>query len=252
MKHHIVILFVFLASLSLNAQYIATTPAASVNSWSGYTSGGQGSMMHLSNGSDHKVTIYDQSMNVVKAFAVAVDEDARLESLHHWASGNHIGATQHLFNDDDLWEVVVRTVDKRYEVYNEQGRLLGEIPDKALITLGDTTYLGEFVWNDSDPLAGGYRLYSITPGVNSLQTNVMCTDIRVYPNPVSQGEMITFELPDGFEAEIEIYDTAGRLQYIRTTDGASHQVSASQLPVGVLPYKVTTPQGSQSSKLIVR
>lgn len=171
--------------------------------------------------------------------------------------GNYIDyilVTQHLFNDDDLYEIVFRGRVGDYDysswIYNENGEFLGEIPEKArdLYQHGDQLYFyAEYDEGSNNNTVGA--LYAINKAVNSVTTVAADkSQLAVTPNPADYGQNVTLTLPEQLttDTEIRVFSTDGALLMRKDCKKGEEQVMipAYRLGAGVNPVVVIDPEGN--------
>lgn len=153
--------------------------------------------------------------------------------------------TQHLFNTNDLYEVVVNS-NGEWRVYNENSEMLGTIPSPMLMRVGEKNYI--YTYND-----GVYTLYALKSHTNSLISVRKLEGVRVFPNHANSGEMIRFELPEGTIADIDIYNTTGAHELRMVGGEGTLELPAQNLGDSDHPFKVTDDEGNtHSGKLIIK
>lgn len=236
MKKIIIAVSALMAYWSASAQYISTTEVGNAKGWTAYTSDPVSKMAGYDNAT---VKIFNEDFSVYKTFTLALSSSEAISQM------DQIVVTQHLFNTDDLYEVVVNC-NGEWRVYNENSEMLGTIPSPMLMRVGEKNYI--YTYND-----GVYTLYALESRTNSLVSVRKLEGVRVFPNPANSGEMIRFELPEGTIADIDIYNTTGA-QELRIVGGeGTLELPAQNLGNGVHPFKVTDDEGNtHSGKLIVK
>lgn len=167
--------------------------------------------------------------------------------------------TQHLFNDDDLYEVIFviepnydgsfEDEQTYYHIYNEKGDFLGEIPDCKLFTLGDEV----FIYSDAEYAEGVdtfiTALYSINKGGTSVN-NLKANDARfqIMPNPAKAEETVTVTLPELATVDmiIKVYGIDGKMMVQRECKRGMQSVivPASMLSSGINPVIAFDAEGN--------
>lgn len=154
----------------------------------------------------------DKQLNVLKTFRTK----GWIDYFHsNCSDDSKLILTQHLFNDDDKWEYVLREhVDDYYHyyIYNEDGKNLGELTHdirmvfvngvaQFLVAVDKSNYTYYFLSYQS----GGSSF--TTEAVSDLNTT------RVYPNPVREKEILTIELGESLPGigSLKIVDASGRV-----------------------------------------
>lgn len=239
----IILSLIVLASaiLPASAQYITTKEVGQAIGWTAYTSAPAAQMVGADYNSQ-RVIIFNDDFTEAESFAYT----GMLGSL------GDIIVTQHLFNEDDLYEIVCSEMSSdgmgiHYAVYNQNGERLGEIPTTNLMTVGTKNYI--FDYDNSV-----YTLYAIEAAQEGTMSLCKVQGVTVYPNPATSGQMIRFEIPEAGISDVRVYDSNG-VEKFRTVDAGSDAVSvgASTLGKGVHPYTVTGDDGkTHSGKLIVK
>ncbi|MBD5357024.1 MAG: hypothetical protein HDR88_08495 [Bacteroides sp.] len=159
--------------------------------------------------------------------------------------------TQHLFNDDDLYEVIFRyDWDEPFVIYNEKGEWLGEIPAQAnkLYQLGDDIFLYAQYENGVNE-QNISALYTINKGGNSVA--MMKNDtakLTAYPNPVKEDEELTLTLPTPATADmtISVFSTNGSLLIKKDCKQGETEIKipAYRLSAGVNPVVAVDADGN--------
>lgn len=239
MKKAALILLAVFSCLAVSAQYVSTSKVGSANSWTGFTADGVSKLV-LCEG--NTVTIYNDDFTVDRTLTFNLADGEVITFL------GDTGATQHLFNNDDLIEVVVAGSDPGYKIVNENNEVLGVIPAPNLMTVGQKNYIYEW-----DRETESYTLYAIENKPNSLVSVRKVQNIRVFPNPVNRGETLHFQLTEGSIDNVNVYNVAGATE-LRTVGGeGTLEVPADRLSTGVHPYTVTDNAGNtHSGKVIVK
>ena len=128
---------------------------------------------------------------------------------------------------------VVGSIDPQYGTYDAFGHLIND-PFPTI------TYSAGF---DLD----GVAILNNTLDINTAEAAAL----KLYPNPASSA--IWCELPDGQQqGTLVIYNTTGKEMKRHTLTSARQSVRIETLPDGVYFVSITTPQGIQTSKLIIR
>lgn len=221
---------------SASAQYISTTEVGNAKGWTAFTADPVSKMAGYD---DATVKIFNDDFSIYKTFTLGLSYNESITQM------DQIVVTQHLFNTDDLYEVVVYNGEE-WKVYNENSEMLGTIPSPMLMRVGEKNYI--YTYDN-----GEYTLYALESRTNSLVSVRKLEGVRVYPNPVNSGEMVRFQLPEGAIADIDIYNAAGQ-QELRVVGGeGTLELPANNLGNGVHPFKVTDNEGNaHSGKLIVK
>lgn len=76
--------------------------------------------------------------------------------------------------------------------------------------------------------------------------------VKMYPNPVDQGEF-NIELPaNDYVARIELINSAGQVVYSTTSNSSNSVLNVSGLPKGIYFVRVIANSGAASSKVVIR
>lgn len=236
MKKIIIAALALLGLASASAQYITTTEVGNAKGWTAFTSDPVSRMAGY-NGAT--VNIYNDDFSIYKSFSLELSESERINQM------DQVVVSQHQFNSDDLYEVVVIS-DGEWNVHNEQSEMLGIIPSPNLMRVGEKNYI--YTYDN-----GEYILYAHESHTNSLVSVRKLEGVRVFPNPANAGEMVRFQLPEGTIADINVYNAAGTKE-IRMVGGEGKlELPSQNLGSGVHPFKVTDDKGqTHSGKLIVK
>lgn len=245
MKKTIFVAFALLAWVSTSAQYITTKVVGNANGWTAFTEDPASKMVGFND--EGGLTIYNDDFTVNKT--VAFNGSG---SIAYLVTNDYIFLTQHLFNTDDLYELVVQTSEGEYNVYNENGELLGTIPAIRLMTIGDKTYLYKAVYLNNY-INVEYTFYAIESDTNSLISVRKLESVRVFPNPANAGETIHIQLPEGTAADVDIYNISGAHELRAVGNEGTIEVPSQNLGNGVHPYKVTDDNGNtHTGKIIIK
>lgn len=158
--------------------------------------------------------------------------------------------TQHLFNNDDLYEVILGGDGMGYVIYNEKGKFLGECPSLKLYYAQDRNWY--LYCEDDTEGANGQNisaLYSINKGGSSaVQMKRENSRMRILPNPVTEDETVRLILPDEIEsdASIRIFGINGTLLTKKDCKKGEKEISvpSSMLTKGVNPVIAVDPEGN--------
>ena len=170
--------------------------------------------------------------------------------------------SQHLFNDDDLFEFITQVQyynpfgngvsAPKLVISNEQGTILYEILDRyapRLVKTGDNQYKLLVSLGDGggwSPLVGSDSLqievYSL-PGTLTLGQQEVYLErpaFQGYPNPASGSITISNRQPLPENAELEVFDMSGnRIQSQTVAAGTTDMlIDTSELATGVYVYKI--------------
>lgn len=160
----------------------------------------------------HKFSITHPKTHGYDTLFIATTYSGLSSDNEYWSE---ILVTQHLFNDDDLYEVVLSYYDyneeeKHLAVYNEKGEYLGEVPSRKLYCGEKETFIGA-----GEDSAGGFTaLYSINKRGNGVSELISATPrLRVNPNPTKDEETVTVMLPEASISDItiQIFSLGGSL-----------------------------------------
>lgn len=224
------------SAMTASAQYISTKEVGNANGWTAFTAD---PVARMASYEGAKVTIFNEDFTEHKSFSLALGSNETITQM------DQIVVSQHLFNQDDLFEVVVIS-NGSYKVYNERSEMLGTIPSNLLMSVGGKNYI--YTYND-----GVYKLYALESRTEGVESVLNDAGLRVYPNPVNAGEMVRFQLPAQTKADIDVYNAAGAHELRRADGEGTVEIPAEELGRGVHPYTVTEKDGkSHTGKLIVR
>ncbi len=236
MKKIIIAALALLGWASASAQYITTTEVGNAKGWTAFTSD---PVSRMAGYNDATVNIYNDDFSIYKSFSLALSESESIAQM------DQVVVSQHLFNSDDLYEVVVIS-DGEWKVYNEQSEMLGTIPSPNLMRVGKKNYI--YTYDN-----GEYTLYALESHTNSLVSVRKLEGVRVFPNPANAGEMVRFQLPEGTIADINVYNAAGTKEIHMVGGEGTLELPSQNLGSGVHPFKVTDDKGqTHSGKLIVK
>jgi len=85
----------------------------------------------------------------------------------------------------------------------------------------------------------------------SLHDNAINDNLKVYPNPVESGALLTIENIDYAANSVKLYDSFGRLIYKAQLQGHQSNVSTHGLPSGLYILKVGTDVVAVSRKILI-
>lgn len=164
---------------------------------------------------------------------------------------NEIIATQYLFNDDDLYEVIFYDpATSKTIIYNEKGERIGEMPEAhGLYLRNGKAYL--YAQYDENGPEGRYlsALYSINKPDSSVATMKSApAELHASPNPVKEDEMVTLVLPENISSDmtVEVYSLTGSLLLRRECKKGEStiQIPAYRLSNGMNPVVVVDSDGN--------
>lgn len=194
-----------------------------------------------------KVTfiLLDKDLNEVKRFTINTFSYKPDEySEEQWSRPSYVYNVQtgcdeyiatylvsdHLFNNDDLTEVLLRTGDSAI-IYNEKGDKLGVYPKGNFPKLYSTPEMTYF--------SDGYRMLWSVEGVNSRIREVTdaSESLDLSPNPVAYDSTVTVTLPAEMTegGSVAVFDTEGRKLHYGTFEVGETkvQIPAYRLASGV-------------------
>lgn len=205
-----------------------------------------------------EIILLSEAVEPVYSFSVKAPEDHDYcEALSLVGEGGlyieEIPVTQHLFNDDDLYEIVFsnRDGDGSRWIFNEKGEYLGEIPKKAggkIYQHGEEFYfLAEYDDGTKHNTVGA--LYAINKAENSVTTIAAeQSKLTVTPNPVKYGQNVILTLPAELpnDTEIMIFNTNGTLLMRKNCKKGAAEVviPAYRLATGVNPVVIIDLEGN--------
>lgn len=116
------------------------------------------------------------------------------------------------------------------------------------MTVGTKNYIYDYDY-EKDVIS----LYAIEHSEGNLMQVRKVQNIKVFPNPVSAGQTLHFQLPEGSITGVNIYNAAGATELRAVGKDDTIEVPSEKLSTGVHPYKVTDDKGTtHSGKLIVK
>lgn len=246
---------------SAQAQNFSTEKVATVNSWAAFTADGSMRPVNLTINDENGTAtaeIYNSDLTpdtrVTFAVPAGMDQVFDLD-----LNGLRVGITQHLFNDDDAYEIVCYRViadgdlfANELHVIGQNGDDLGIIPSNSLVTTGSDTFIEERIVEDG--ITAGYNYYTIEKSSAGVQEIARPAAMMMAPNPAAPGETVTLTLPEAADGTaVEVYDTAGRLQLRTVTSDGTATIPASKVATGVNPVVIKTDgKITPAGKLIVK
>lgn len=240
-----------MTSVMANAQYFKTTNVGTARGWSYYTTDDKAYICDVDN-DNNALILYNADMTLYKTIQVTGASVSSLVDLY--SSTGDITVTQNLFNDDEHFEFVISETtgtETVYHVYNDEGTELGVLPSLLVIEVEDARYLCKS-WDDEN-MVSHHELYKIEATTNGSKSLKISPALRVFPNPVNQGQPVRFEVGDG-SISVDVYNSNGA----ETFRKVGEDVNAVELPTGnlskgVYPYKVVDGEGqSHSGKIVVK
>lgn len=211
-------------------------------------------------GKNNTVYICDAALNIVKTIEINIDTETEYEitSLDRYGNSDDIYdayASQHFFNDDDLYEVVVRMPDSNgswriYRVYNENGECLGDLPcdpPRYFIDPNGTCYISS---RDEDENGNDYiSLYlpkTASSNVNDIKADNV-GNLTITPTPAERNEQVFVTLPEVAAAglSVRIFDVNGTLLLKHECQPGEKTIAipAYRLASGVNPIVVMDADG---------
>ncbi|MDE7462334.1 MAG: hypothetical protein K2M88_04145 [Muribaculaceae bacterium] len=158
--------------------------------------------------------------------------------------------TQHLFNDDDLYEVVFYNSNGDWNIiFNEKGKVLGQFPGDASRLYQNSE--GEvFLYAEHDgynsPVSALYSINKSSTSVASLKSEG--AKMSAYPNPVGNDEMLTLTLPEAAVAAVtvSVFNTNGVLLIKNECKAGETEIAipAYRLSEGVNPVVAVDAEGN--------
>jgi len=123
----------------------------------------------------------------------------------------------------------------------------------ASVTSNSGKMLIYFVSNSSITAAGWTAYYTSTPsGLEDFNT---VKELSVYPNPVKYQLHISFSIPDGKDATLQLLDIIGQTVYTEelasNTGSFSKDIDASLLSKGIYNLRIITTSGETINKKVV-
>lgn len=155
--------------------------------------------------------------------------------------------TQHLFNKDNEYEVILRCqiehpewTEEVFRIYNSRGERLGTVPSNgygsnpSLFMYDDKSYI-YFTGEDSDGISRTF-LYAVGANADVKTLSEALPRLQVSPNPVAAGEQVNVAFaPMKGDGKLIVTDTNGmQLMFVKIAKGDT-QVSfpADRLSVGI-------------------
>ena len=204
----------------------------------------------------YEIVLLSEKVEKVYSFSIKVPEDhdyiRPLEIIGDDGGYyiNDILVTQYLFNDDDLYEIVLKGDDDSRWIYNEKGEFLGEIPAPAKKLYehnGKMYFYAEYDEGTDGRTVGA--LYEINKGGNAVMTVAAeATRLTASPNPVKTEESVTITLPSPASSDmiVKVFSTEGMLLTMKECLKGENKVfiPAYRLSNGVNPVVVMDADGN--------
>ena len=197
--------------------------------------------------SDNTIGILSADLKETHSFSFNLKENESFQGLIDCTAelryNGAVLATQHLFNNDDLYEIVIATQTEKGEVfyvYNEKGEKLMEIPYFYYFIRNGNFYLYDY---------GANTLYYI--GETSQNDISYLTEdnlnLIVTPNPVTAEEMTLINLPENVEegSVVSVMSIDGKTIFSKKILDGVKQVTVPgyMLGKGINPVVLTSPVG---------
>lgn len=248
-------LFFFVCPIIAFAQEFTLEPvsASNLENFYGFSSFSDNDIPVGTNDSGESVTVYffNPDFSFRKSITVTptinnIKGTFWLEGLESAANlGNTFAASQHLFNEDDLFEFAVYgyIADGKdefdnevrlwaYFIYNENGQLLGSIPSSMLYPIGGFVYFKDY----QDGITSFVKLVTNNSG-NVQVPYISRNNVKISPNPVSSCATITFTFDNPVEPDcnVTVIGSDGRLVLKQNVPAGitSLDFDASRLAKGV-------------------
>ena len=203
----------------------------------------------------YEIILLNENVEKVYSFTIRTPEDHDYcDYLQMVNSGGmyieYILVSQHLFNDDDLYEVVLKGDDGSRWIYNEKGEFLGEIPSEARRLYehnGKMYFYAEYDKGTDGHTVGA--LYEINKGDNAVMT-VAAENSRLMasPNPVKADENLIITLPTELSSTtmVKVFSTEGVLLINKECQQGENKITipAYRLANGVNPVVVIDTEGN--------
>lgn len=205
---------------------------------------------------DNAISILSSNLEVIHSFSINLPQDAYIDTLEEYyydtRDNGEILVTQHIFNNDDFYEVVVVEYEQvgpdpwdtvgKYYVYNEKGEKLFEIPEtQFLLKDGNLYFLGSEYREKMIYLFGAVS----DTNVRNIKSDVK--NLSMTPNPVHADETIYLNLPEDIEAGcmISVLSIDGRILFSKTITDRNAQIIIPGYMVmeGINPVVVTDANG---------
>lgn len=246
---------------SAQAQTFTTEKVATVNSWTAFTADGTmrpANLLGIEPDGTLTAEIYNTDLTPDTRVTFTIPAYIN-QALGFTLNGKRIGITQHLFNNDDAYEIVCsRIIDTddsfyfEYHVISQNGEDLGIIPACNFITIDSDIFIEEEIIENG--VIAGYNYYTIEKSTAGALEIARHAAMMMSPNPATPGETVTLTLPDSADGTaVEVYDAAGRLQLRTVTSDGTATIPASKVASGVNPVIIKTDnQITPAGKLIIK
>lgn len=203
----------------------------------------------------YEIILLNENVEKVYSFSVKVPEDHDyIRTLNFANDGgsyiNDILVTQYLFNDDELYEIVLEGEDGTRWIYNEKGEFLGEIPYnvRKLYEHNGKIYL----YAEYDEGTYGQTisaLYEVNKDNNAVMTIAAeSSRLTASPNPVKADENVILTLPTKLSSStmVKVFSTDGVLLINKECQQGENRISipAYRLASGVNPVVVMDAEGN--------
>lgn len=203
-----------------------------------------------------EIILLNENVEKVYSFSIRIPEDHDYCYPLNFVDkgGSYISdilVTQHLFNDDDLYEVVLRgREDESRWIYNEKGEFLGEIPSEASRLYeynGKMYFYAEYDKGTDGHTVGA--LYEINKGGNAVMTVAAeNSKLTASPNPVKLDENVIITLPTELSSStmVKVFSTDGVLLINKECTKGENKISipAYRLASGINPVVVMDAEGN--------
>lgn len=167
----------------------------------------------------------------------------------------NILVTQHLFNDDDLYEVVISVngvaagpdiEDEEFWIYNEKGEYLGICPyDKLFQADGKYYIYSEYDHEIGDDYVSALYLPK-KGGASVKEVGSPASTLKTTPNPVKYGDNVTVTIPEQAAGFVRVIGVDGTLLFSKSVEGNETEIviPSYRLNAGVNPVVFVDADGN--------
>lgn len=193
----------------------------------------------------NEVHLLDKEFNEVYSFKVPTQYKIEwLDNANYDTnSSGGVLVTQHIFNNDDLYEIIVKDDTGTFYIMNEKGEILAQSPINypSYIISGGYFYLcSEYRANPIYLINGNL----VEASIELLNENV--SDLEISPNPVDADSIVNVQLPE-FDVEnvsVLVMTADGKTVYTQSNVSSSEiKIPAANLNKGVNPVVVLKGNG---------
>ena len=160
--------------------------------------------------------------------------------------------TQHLFNDDDLYEVVIEInadnpdSDGAYVIYNEKGECLGDCPGYRVLEARGKYY----IYSEYDQIIGDDYVSALylpkKGGASVKEVGSPASTLKATPNPVKYGDNVTVSIPEQAAGFVRVIGVDGTLLFSKSVEGNETEIviPSYRLNAGVNPVVFVDADGN--------